>query len=291
MIPTFADQFITLQGLRLRYWQAGTTGSPILLLHGLMGSIENWRWVMGALSEQHRVFAFDGHGHGLSQWDQRAHELPFMRDLVAAFMQAHGLERATIVGHSGGGLAALTTALDAPHLLDKLVLANSGGLGQGLTTRLKLTSLLPVLPSIPKIGRTQFSLLRSYVGRYLFYNPRAFNDDVFNDVATNVAREGNLQHVTELVHRGINVWGQKMVFTSRLSQLTMPTLILWGKQDRTIPVRHAYRAAQLIPHAQLVVLDRCRHMPMLEYPAEFSRIVLEFLHGERIACDEKAYYS
>jgi pimeloyl-ACP methyl ester carboxylesterase len=59
VIPTFTDQFITLHGLRLRYWRAGDTGSPILLLHGLMGSVENWRWVMSALAEHHRVFAFD----------------------------------------------------------------------------------------------------------------------------------------------------------------------------------------------------------------------------------------
>jgi 4,5:9,10-diseco-3-hydroxy-5,9,17-trioxoandrosta-1(10),2-diene-4-oate hydrolase len=242
-----------------------------------MGSVENWRWVMGALGEQHRVFAFDGPGHGLSQWDKRAHELAFMRDLVAAFMQAHGLERATIVGHSGGGLAALTTALESPQLLDKLVLASSGGLGYGLTARLRLASVVPVPALILKMGQASLPFVRSYVARYLFYNPRAFTDAVFNDVAANLTRNGNLQHATELVHRGINVWGQKMVFTPRLSQLTMPTLILWGKQDRTIPVRHAYRAAQLIPHARLVVLDRCRHMPMLEYPAEFSRIVLEFL--------------
>jgi 4,5:9,10-diseco-3-hydroxy-5,9,17-trioxoandrosta-1(10),2-diene-4-oate hydrolase len=279
MIPTFNDQFITLHGLRLRYWQAGATGSPILLLHGLMGSIENWRWIMGALAEQHCVFAFDGPGHGLSQWDERAHELSFMSDLVTAFMQAHDLERATIVGHSGGGLAALTTALESPQLLDKLVLASSGGLGYGLTARLKLASIAPVPPLILRMGQASLPLIRSYVSRYLFYNPRAFSDAVFSDVTTNIRRNNNLFHATQLVRQGINVWGQKMVFTPRLSQLTVPTLIIWGKQDRTIPVRHAYRAARLIPQAQLVVLDRCRHMPMIEYPAEFSGYVLEFLRS------------
>src|SRR5919201_47989 len=70
--PTeFPDQYLTLQGIRLRYWQAGDEGPPLLLLHGLNGCVENWRWNIGAFAQHYRVFALDGPGHGLSQPDER----------------------------------------------------------------------------------------------------------------------------------------------------------------------------------------------------------------------------
>src|SRR5438874_12848871 len=85
--PTdFPDQYLAIQDIRLRYWQAGEHGTPLLLLHGLNGCVENWRWNLGALAQQHRVFALDGPGHGLSQPDERALDLNFMRRLVRAFV-------------------------------------------------------------------------------------------------------------------------------------------------------------------------------------------------------------
>src|SRR5262249_55886905 len=96
----FSDQYSTVMGIRLRYWQMGESGSPLLLLHGVNGCVENWRWNICVFATSHRVVALDGPGHGLSQPDERAYNLDFVRDLVAEFMHSLGLERASLVALS-----------------------------------------------------------------------------------------------------------------------------------------------------------------------------------------------
>jgi pimeloyl-ACP methyl ester carboxylesterase len=82
---------------------------------------------------------------------------------------------------------------------------------------------------------------------------------------------------------GINIRGQRAELTKQLrdgfSAITAPTLIFWGEQDRIIPVAHAHIAEKIIPGAHLHIFDSCGHMPQLEHPDEFNKMVLDFLAG------------
>jgi pimeloyl-ACP methyl ester carboxylesterase len=277
MPADFSDQYVTINNIRLRYWQAGENGSPLLLLHGLNGCVENWRLNIGALAVHHRVFALDGPGHGLSQPDDRSLNLDFMRDLLEAFVHALGLERISVAALSGSGLVALKLALDRPALLDRLVLADVAGLGRGIHPRMRVFTMLP--PPPPRLMNRRLSReeLRRWVQLAFFANPAKLTDPMLDDFYTNLGRPHTMRTAASLMRWGINIFGQKNTFTGRLRHIKTPTLIVWGQQDKLIPVRHGRRAAQLIPDARLVVFDPCGHLPMLEYPAEFNRAVLEFL--------------
>jgi pimeloyl-ACP methyl ester carboxylesterase len=271
------DRYVTIKDIRLRYWQMGTQGSPVLLLHGLNGCVENWRLTIGPLAAHHRVFALDGPGHGLSQPDERSLSLDFMRDLVEAFVHQMGLKPITVVALSGGGLAALKVALDKPELLDRLVLVDAAGLGRGIHPRMRLFASLPPLPPgmmRRPLGREE---LRYWIQMAFFANPKRLTDPMLDDFCLNLDRPHKMHTAAQLMRWGISLFGQRHSFVGQLREIKTPTLILWGQQDKLIPVRHGRRAAQRMPNARLVILDPCGHLPMLEQPETFNRAVLEFL--------------
>ena len=275
--PVFADRYVTLKDIRLRYWQAGESGSPVLLLHGLNGCIENWRWNIGALASAHRVWALDGPGHGLSQPDRRSFSLDFMRDLIGDFMRSQGVERANLVALSGGGLIALKIALERPDWLDRLVLADAAGLGRGINLRMRIFSTMPPPPPsvfARPISREQLKYWLTYA---FFQNPAALTEPMLDDFYTNICRPHTMLTASLMMRWGVNLLGQKHVFARRLRAIKAPTLIIWGKQDRMIPVEHACGAARKIPNARAVIFDPCGHLPMLEQTEEFNRHVMEFL--------------
>jgi 4,5:9,10-diseco-3-hydroxy-5,9,17-trioxoandrosta-1(10),2-diene-4-oate hydrolase len=275
-VPQFEDRYVTIDDIRLRYWQAGESGPPVLFLHGLNGCIENWRWTLPAVAAQHRVFALDGPGHGLSQPDDRTYNLYFMRDLVAAFVHSQGLARVNLAALSGGGLVALTIALDLPALVDKLVLCDSAGLGRSVSPRMRIFSMLPPPPPSLMNRPMHREDLRHWLQRAFFASPDALSEAMLDDFHANLGRPHTMHTSSRLMRWGVNIFGQKYVFISRLRHIRAPVLLVWGRQDRLIPVRHAERAARLIPDARLSILDPCGHLPMLERPREFNGLLLQF---------------
>ncbi len=278
--PAFEDHYVTVKGIRTRYWQAGTQGAPVLLLHGLNGCVEHWRTTIAALSGAHRVWAIDGPGHGLSEPDDRAFDPAFMRDLVIEFLYSQGLERASIAALSGSGLVALKIALDRPDVLERLVLVDAAGLGRGVNLRMRLMSAAPLPPPSAferTLSRTQ---LRFWVEQVFFADPARINDAIVDDLYVNVCRPGTMLTSARMLRWGVNLLGQKYQFGRRLREIKTPTLIVWGKQDRLLPVAHAYGAAKRMPRARALIFDPCGHLPMLERAQEFNRAVLDFLAGD-----------
>jgi pimeloyl-ACP methyl ester carboxylesterase len=119
--------------------------------------------------------------------------------------------------------------------------------------------------------------LRYWLLSVFFTNPRALTDAMLDDFYTNIRREHTMRTAATLMRWGVNLWGQKYEFSRQLRKIRAPTLIVWGRQDQLIPVRHGYRAAARIPDAHLVVFDPCGHLPMLEHPEHFNTAVSQFL--------------
>ncbi|MBI5876118.1 MAG: alpha/beta fold hydrolase [Chloroflexi bacterium] len=277
--PQFDDRYVTIQGIRLRYWQAGDSGTPVLLLHGLNGCAEHWRATITGLMGAHRVWALDGPGHGLSAPDDRAFDSAFMRDLVVDFLHSQGLERASIMALSGSGLVALTIALDRPEVLDRLVLVDAAGLGRGVNFRMRLMSVSPMPPPSAFAVTMSRVQLRYWIGQIFFADASKVTDEVVEEFYINVCRPHTMLTAARMMRWGINLLGQKHQFAHRLREIKAPTLVVWGKQDRLLPLAHAYRAAKRIPNARAVIFDPCGHLPMTERPDDFNRVVLEFLAG------------
>ncbi len=254
--PRFDEWQIELHGRRVIYRVAGS-GPPIVLIHGMLNSSSHWRSVALNLASDFTVIAPDLIGHGDSAAPRGDYSLgahaASIRDLLAAI----GVDRATIVGHSLGGGVAMQFFYQFPQRVERLVLISSGGLGHevspllrsatlpGMAALLSLTIHPRLLTALSRTGG-RLRRRRARAGVYMQAFARALRP-----LESAGAREAFLQTLRAV----IDIRGQRVSATDRLYLLeALPTMIVWGERDNTIPLLHGRSGprrdpAQLLPHA------------------------------------------
>ena len=262
--------------MQLRYIEAGE-GAPLVLVHGLTSSKVAWRENIEPLAERHRVYAVDLPGHGDSDKTNVNYDSAFIVGLMREFVLGLGHERVVLAGISLGGGVSLLTALEHPEMVSKLALIGSGALGREIAMVIRLASL-------PVVGEFMLGGPVDNVGamaRKCFYDKDMVPGDVVKELRRTNSLPGAREAALTIIRRYISVWGvrRRYVMAERLNELAMPTMLFWGANDEIIPVKHARRAAQAIPGAELHVFEKCGHWPQMERTEEFNRLMLGFLSG------------
>lgn len=274
--PIPPDQYLRVQGLKTRYWTRGESGPPVILLHGGGGSVEFWLFNIGPLAERHRVYAIDMVGSGLSETAIADYSLSYQAEFVRAFMDTLGIGTASLVGNSIGGGVALQFALMFAQRLEKLVLVSSLGLGREIALGVRLATL-PGLCRWLRPSRVLFQTILEMNLHHPALIPQAWMELRYRIFAL----PGRAKSLLPMVRTNFDLLGVRpRVFqplVAQLPRIQAPALILWGKQDRILPVAHAEVAAQGLPQAQLHIFDPCGHHPHLEHPQRFNQLVLAFL--------------
>jgi pimeloyl-ACP methyl ester carboxylesterase len=277
--PEFDEWQIELHGRRVIYRIAGS-GPPVVLIHGMLNSSSHWRSVALSLAGEYTVIAPDLIGHGDSAAPRGDYSLgahaASIRDLLAAI----GIDRATIVGHSLGGGVAMQFFYQFPQRVERLVLVSSGGLGRDVSPLLR-TAALPGMSAFlsltihPRLVGGLWEAGRRLrergvsAGVYLQAIARALRP------LENAEAQGAFLHTLRSV---IDVHGQRVDATDRLYLLeSMPTLIVWGERDNTIPIGHGRRAQEAIPGSWFRTLPLAAHFPHLEDPDGLSALLREFI--------------
>ena len=270
---------VELHGHPVSFHKLGE-GPAILLVHGITSSSRTWRSVMHGLAEEHTVIAPDLLGHGRSGKPRGDYSLGAyasgMRDLLAYL----GIRTATVVGHSLGGGIAMQFAYQFPERLDRLVLVDSGGLGNEVSLALRAATLpgaevvLPLLfsPPILRAGREIGNVL-SKIGIHASANTRG--------MVEGIESLGNRDNRRAFVHTArsvIDPMGQRIDARDRLYlSESVPTMLIWGERDPIIPVSHGYRAHELMPHSRLEVFERAGHFPFNDDPQRFVEVLSDFM--------------
>ena len=263
-----------VRGVRVRYVEAGE-GTPLVLVHGLSSSKVAWLANIGALAERHRVYAIDLPGHGDSEKFDINYDSAFVVGMMREFIEGLGHERVAMAGVSLGGGVSLFTALEYPEMVSKLVLCGSGALGSDIAMAIRLAAL-------PLVGEFMLGGLLDSVGtmsRKCFYDKELATSELIEELRRTNSLPGARDAALTIIRKYISVWGVRppYIVTSRLNELGIPTMVCWGADDEIIPVRHAHRAAQMIPGAELHVFEKCGHWSQMERAEEFNRLMLEFL--------------
>ncbi len=256
-----------------------------MLLHGFADSLHTWRYVVPALARRHHVVAADLPGFGGSQpvahrplVDWYAH---WAEELIAA-VAPRG--RAVMVGNSLGGAVALDTALRTPLRVSRLVLVGCAGLSRGVPLWWRLVTAQMPLQLL--VGPAAAALPRALLQRVVaeVYATLVLHHPGNVDAAC--AREFAAHHATPAQVRRLFDLGHDIVrelSSGRLADqahaLGVPSLLVWGRHDRLVPVAHAAALHRIVPSSQLYVMDEAGHCPQLERPAEFSSAVERFLRG------------
>ena len=278
------DRYLVVNGLRVRYWQAGDQGPNLVLIHGLGGAVEVWRRVMPGLARSHRVVALDLPGCGRSQRPLAypADTLALFATTVIGFMDALGISAATVIGSSLGGAVALETAIAAPNRVRDLVLIGSAGFSPSVAWSLRLLSLPGVGELLSKPARNRTAVaLRSCVANPL--NVTELDIDLAYAMAS---MPGAHAAFLSLLRVYCRMDGLHRPTVRRLANamptLPMPVLLVWGDRDAIVPLAVAERSLALLPAAALVVYTGCGHLAFVEQPADFTKLVAAFV-GDPVA--------
>ncbi|BBM68552.1 alpha/beta fold hydrolase [Rhodothermus marinus] len=240
------------------YLEAGPASAspPVVLLYGMLGEPSNWEATAEALA-----------ANGYRVWIPLLpiYELPVresnLQGLVAfleQFLDAMRCERVVLAGNSLGGHLALLYALRHPERVAALVLTGASGIYE------------------VELGT---STLRRYDRAYIreraaltFYDPRHATDELVDRVQATIH---DRQKAIRLIRMARSA--QRETVTDRLCELTMPVLLIWGRNDRITPPEVAETFRKHLPAATLHFIDRCGHAPMIERPEQFNALLLAFL--------------
>jgi pimeloyl-ACP methyl ester carboxylesterase len=290
MTKQFEEWQIALHGRRVIYRVAGD-GPPVVLIHGMLNSSSHWQSVATELARDHTVIAPDLIGHGDSAAPRGDYSLgahaASIRDLLAAI----GIDRASIVGHSLGGGVAMQFFYQFPQRVERLVLISSGGLGREVSPMLRTAALPGVSALLSLTIQPRVLEALAVSGRCL--RERALAGGVYLQAIARALRplenaDARQAFLTTL-RSVIDVHGQRVSATDRLYLLeSMPTMIVWGERDNTIPLDHGRRAHEAIPHSYFRTLPGVAHFPHLEDPDGLSRLLREFLQETRPGSIEDA---
>ncbi|MCW2990796.1 MAG: hypothetical protein JWM73_1390 [Solirubrobacterales bacterium] len=245
------------------------SGPPVVLIHGMVNSSRHWHAVAERLAERHTVIAPDLVGHGDSATPRGDYSLGAHATVIRDLLSALGIERATIVGHSLGGGVAMVFFWQFPERVERLALISSGGLGPEVSPLLRSAAIPGFRHVIGMVAnRLVIRLLRA-CGRQTRNVARALRP-----LDTRGARDAFVQTLRAV----IDVHGQRVSANDRLYLLDgMPTLVVWGERDRTIPIEHGIAAHEAVPGSRFVTLPDAAHFPHLEDPEGLSTALAGFI--------------
>lgn len=271
-------KYVYLHGERVAYVDEGR-GEVLLLLHGMGGSSETWRSVIGPLSGSYRVIAPDLPGHGESDKPRSDYSLGAFAVLLRDFLDELGVTRATIVGHSLGGGIALQFMYQHPDYGQRLILISSGGLGPDVGLTLRMLSapgaefIMPIIA--PRWALTAGERVWAWLHKAGLESPRG--EEIWRSYSS-LSDAPTRQAFLRTLRSVVDYRGQAVCALNRITSKTeIPIMAIWGDQDAIIPLTHAYAAQQVRPDIRLEVLSGVGHFPQVERPGEVVELIEDFL--------------
>ena len=269
------SRFVDVDGIRVHYQEAGERNAPsLVLIHGFASSTLVWSKVFLPLAHaDFRVIAIDMLGFGYSGKPRNGeYTIAAQAKLLIGLLDELGIERATLVGSSYGGAVAVTCALDYAPRVERLVLIGTVNNNRPLNYKLMRVFGSPVFGDVVSpllIGSRR--LLRRRMKRV--YDRHAWVlDERRVDARHLPLRAARTQRA---IIRTVRGWDAERI--SRDAHLIRtPTLLLWGDNDREIPLADGERLHEEIPGSRLIVFLNCGHLPHEEYPEAFTKVVADF---------------
>jgi pimeloyl-ACP methyl ester carboxylesterase len=283
---TITTRTETLHGRRVifrQYEPAVPKAEPLVLLHGIAGSGDTWLPLLSALDERgfdRTVYVPDLAGHGGSEPPAGDYSIGgyacAVRDLLALLRPEHGHDRITIGGHSLGGGIAMQFAYQFPDLTGRLVLVDSGGLGTEVAPLIRAAALPGAVPFLAvALNKATLPVARAVLGLYPKWSTETRE---LGRHAASLADPDRRLAFVHTVRTSIGLRGQR---TSALDRLylaeAVPTLIVWGADDRVIPVEHGRRSAELMPGSRLEIVEGAGHFPHAVRPGVVADLLVGFL--------------
>jgi len=256
------------------------TGNPLLCIHGFGASLFSWRNFVTPLSQNYQLILIDlkGAGNSPKPPDGRYSTLDHA-NLIYQFILDHDLRNLTLVGNSFGGALCLLLSImlmeKQPGRLRGLVLIDPGAYQQYIPFYVKLIGI-PIIGALA-IYLTPARFMAKSILKMAYYDPSKITAEQIEAYAAPIASPGGKHALLETGKRIIPPNIDKLV--AKYKDINVPTLIVWGQQDKIISPEAGRLLNQAIPQSKLKWIDQCGHVPQEERPEATVPLVLDFLQS------------
>ena len=257
-------KFTKVNNLSVRYLDRNKRGTPLLLLHGLGGSIESWTNNIGFLSTKFRIIALDLPGFGLSDKPKISYSINFYVSFLEKFVKRIKLTHFFIIGSSLGGHIAVEFTIRNRKIVDKLILISpAGSLPKTFKGTKELRKYIRIVSakSSKDVSRMLSSIDKSMVNH-------SYADAIYERLSLPGARQGFIS--------ALNGSAMAPRYNNKLGRIDTDMLLIWGREDRMIPLRFI-RPFMEHGKTRIIILEKCGHRPHVENPKLFNKIVKDFL--------------
>jgi pimeloyl-ACP methyl ester carboxylesterase len=269
---------IDVEGTRVNYVDYGTEdpdGLELLLVHGLSGSWQNWLETIPVFGRNRRVVALDLPGFGASPMPPWELTIENYGRLLHTFIEEAGIGDCCVVGNSMGGFVSAEAAISRPDRFEKLVLVSAAGVSSVTVRREPVQAVARMMaaaaPLSIKFQERNFRRpgVRASLFRGIFHRPEDLRRELlWEQFIHGAGAPGFIDALTNLVGYDI---------LDRLEEVDVPTLIVWGRQDRIVPSIDSVEWGERLTNSQTTIFDQTGHVPQLERPVRFNRVLQEFL--------------
>jgi len=261
--------FVDAGGIKTNYLEVGD-GPPVVLVHGSgpgVTAYANWRLTMPGLAPAFRVLAPDMAGFGFSDKPGGVADLAAWVGQIIGFLDALGIERASVVGNSFGGSIGIRLATDHPDRVDRLVLMGATGISFPITEG--LDQVWGYQPSFENMRR---------ILDYFAYSRELVNDELAEVRYRAALAPGVQEAFSALFPAPRQRWVEAITTPEeKIKAIPHETLIIHGREDKVIPLDNAYRLLGLIERSELHVFGRCGHWSQIEWADDFNALLVRFL--------------
>ena len=265
-------KFIELDGLSTHYIEKGS-GEPVIFLHGFAFDTYMWNKNIDVLAERFKVYAFDLWGFGYSTRKPLDYGYPLYSNQLLNFMDTLDIARASLIGQSMGAGTIINFTVSNRDRVDKMVLVNAAGMPNRLP-------LVGRISNLPKLGEYLYNLNNEFFRKIALRNTFLHNKQIITEeYFENATRFYKIKDTTEVM---LYITRKQFFDTlieeiKTLSFMNVPTLIVWGREDKAITLHTGQEMHRILKGSRLEILDEAGHCAHDDQSDLFNQLTLDFL--------------
>jgi pimeloyl-ACP methyl ester carboxylesterase len=258
------EEFVNIDGSKIRYIKTGSSKKNLVLIHGLGASAERWEPILSYFGKHYNVIVPDLIGFGYSDKPNIDYTADFFARFVSSFVETLGLDTTAIVGSSLGGQIAIEYTAANQKCVNRLVLVSPSGAMKQSTPALDAYIMAALYPDLAT-AKTAFAMMTGN------------NKDVNQKIVDEFVKRMKLPNAKFAFMSTLLGLKNAPEIITRLEKILVPTLVVWGELDPVIPVKYAEKFVREIRDCRFYQMENCGHTPYVEDPENFAKIVLDFL--------------
>lgn len=265
-------KFVDLDGLSTHYVEKGT-GDPLILIHGFFFDTHMWSKNIDVFAEHFKVYALDLWGFGYSSREPLDYGYPLYADQLLKFMDALDLPKASLMGQSMGGGTIINFTISNRERVEKIVLVDPAGMPNKLPIMGRISNL-------PGVGELMYRLGSNFIRKFslettFLHNKAALTEELYGDLTRFHKIEGTSEASLYVTRK--QFFDTLLKEIKSLSTMDVPILIVWGREEKSIPLSVGRKMHEILKDARFEVVDQAGHCHNIDQCDHFNQVVLHFL--------------